>query len=43
MIKLKDILNEKTSINEAPKKSTVDMFKALVKFGGPMKKELMEA
>ena len=43
MIKLKDILNEKTSINEAPKKSTVDMFKALVKFGGPMTKELMEA
>ena len=30
-------------LNEAPKKSTVDMFKALVKFGGPMKKELMEA
>ena len=29
-------------LNEAPKKSTVDMFKALVKFGGPMKKELME-
>ena len=30
-------------LNEAPKKSTVDMFKALVKFGGPMTKELMEA
>ena len=30
-------------LNEAPKKSTVEMFKALVKFGGPMKKELMEA
>ena len=43
MIKLKDILNEKTSINEAPKKSTVEMFQTLVKFGGPMTKELMEA
>ena len=30
-------------LNEAPKKSTVEMFKALVKFGGPMTKELMEA
>ena len=43
MIKLKDILNEKTSINEAPKKSTMEMYKNLVKFGGPMTKELMEA
>ena len=30
-------------LNEAPKKSTVEMFKTLIKFGGPMKKELMEA
>ena len=30
-------------LNEAPKKSTIEMYKNLVKFGGPMTKELMEA
>ena len=38
-----NILTKKESVNEAPKKSTMEMYNNLVKFGGPMTKELMEA